>query len=713
MILFEQLLQEGSKKRFIDQIWNELEYDSNSVMALVTPNKPHNGNQMPTREEITKWVDSGAANSFLQKSNFNWQNFAAGKNDKNGVPLYVDLIRAYLEYKSNGGSRTERKEIAKKDPTEVFIQSGLKVCHQGQDTSGYDLVIMDKLENSKWIFVVPLNWEACKFMDSFGCGGQGAQWCIGYEKEPGYWEEHTEKGELFILAYTKNPNPEKDKLKYMITLSPNDTNDTQAWKQPDDPEDTIPLSRFKKFFGWDPNEMVAQFVPAICCDDNPYGYNAIGKWYESFEDFDQIEFYHEEDLVDNVFYYSEFSEYTPEMIYQKAKKEREMILDFEGATVDPKVLHADNNNGNFDIPTFLEFLNSCKVDKSILQFGIEFKNGKFDSVWYEPEAFPYGMKFWFGNCDIGKLYYCDYSDASLGLVIEESCSLGTLHWCSDEDSFYCLNVNSFEIRVREGSFNEEYDPPYEDEETYNEENEMEKFNESKKLKEENDSNFIFSKTINDLIEDNVERVEFTVFGKKHEISFDDPELKRIYYMILDTCQIYLIDEEYWSEPLYQIIEKVVGTGVEYDDLQAKKVSNRVRESKKLNENFILNRFHLIDGELNIGDTVYWHAFNRPLTGAASHDNIYAKVLDFDKDTGIIKVKTMPNGRPAYKGTFAYTKSVPKDGRVMNINLKDRDVYKLSFMGGIMNESQKKVFKEILNESSLFNNVLENSGYGVS
>ena len=74
-------------------------------------------------------------------------------------------------------------------------------------------------ENKDWIFVSPLTWEACKYFDSFECGGGKAKWCIGWERENRYWYNYVCQGFSFIMAFRKDfqehENKDKD-IKYMI-----------------------------------------------------------------------------------------------------------------------------------------------------------------------------------------------------------------------------------------------------------------------------------------------------------------------------------------------------------------------------------------------------------------------------------------------------------------------------------------------------------------
>src|SRR5574344_1124085 len=96
-------------------------------------------------------------------------------------------------------------------------------------------------ENDKFIFVLPLSYEACIWMDSFDCGGGGAKWCIGYEKSKFYYDKDYKEGNAFILAFNKYPTNLSKDLKYMIQVDPiklgNNINAGECWPQNDRSEE--------------------------------------------------------------------------------------------------------------------------------------------------------------------------------------------------------------------------------------------------------------------------------------------------------------------------------------------------------------------------------------------------------------------------------------------------------------------------------------------
>jgi hypothetical protein len=92
-------------------------------------------------------------------------------------------------------------------------------------------------ENDQFIFVLPLSYEACIWINSFNCGGGGATWAIGNRKEDGYYQHYTSNGYSFILAFNKHPTDLNNDLKYMIILNPfkfgNGYYEGKCWTQKD------------------------------------------------------------------------------------------------------------------------------------------------------------------------------------------------------------------------------------------------------------------------------------------------------------------------------------------------------------------------------------------------------------------------------------------------------------------------------------------------
>lgn len=299
--LFEQLLRED-KTRFVKKAVDAVKADPETGAFLDADD---------TIEKLTKFVNSGAADKYK----INWQ-------EKDGLKLYQQIDDAYTSWQSAGGSRKEKAAKLKADVNQLFKSSGLKVVDEGADTSSKDMVILTSLENDSFVFVMPLNWQACVWIDSFKCGGSGARWCIGYEQDDSYWDDYTGAGDIFILAFSKkeyaSPVKTADKLKYMIELPSieqrgyNDddwTEKLQAWLQSDQPDQTISGSNFKSFFGHTPDELLTAALIATgsdqdwiqdCWQDQIDELMDSGEFEETYYDLSKVE--HTDFVVGHVGY---------------------------------------------------------------------------------------------------------------------------------------------------------------------------------------------------------------------------------------------------------------------------------------------------------------------------------------------------------------------------------------------------------------------------
>lgn len=459
--LFNEMLtalKEASKKRFIDKVWNNPDFDESNVSLAMRDYDASNvgllNKGLPSAEDITKWIDSGAADKFLKSLNFNWQNFtfdAIGPDGK--TPLYIYLIDEYLKYMKEGGSRKNRQQALKLNPKEVFKSNKMLIAEEeGADTSDCDFVFLNSLENDKFIFVVPMNWQACKFIDSFECGGQGAKWCIGYANDDGYFNDYTKNGDLFICAYSKKKDAPKNELKYMIQLSQY-ISETRAWKQPDDPEDTIPIEKFDRYFGHNANEFIAAMQQHILVDDNVYSDNGLDKWFgdEGPSGVDEAYWYREDSLEDTAYYYSEFLNYTKDDLLRRFNGS-EVTIDCEHMNVSGAKLKASSSD-DVDIPTFVNFLK----DNGINAESITFENGTFEEVIWEPEACNGGADqcpdVYFDNCKIRTLRFDDLSGedgCTAGIILLKGCELNTLHWGVSEEDWENGIINSSGLHLTGG-----------------------------------------------------------------------------------------------------------------------------------------------------------------------------------------------------------------------------------------------------------------------
>jgi len=228
MIIFENILREASKARFI----NQLDISDNE------------------KEKWINFFDSPIGQQYSHK--INWQN----KDE-----VTIENFEKVKELADN--SNTKNKKKAYQD----LIGRDRKSLFEGKE--GFDLVY----ENNDWLFYTVDNYEAAVFCDSIECGGQGAKWCIGTKDNNEYWYRYQNGGDRFILVIRKG-DAGPDDLKYMIQVTnwedgpPNEENyedddgnidysgmylsdmataTYHIWNQPDENEDddeSLSLSKF-------------------------------------------------------------------------------------------------------------------------------------------------------------------------------------------------------------------------------------------------------------------------------------------------------------------------------------------------------------------------------------------------------------------------------------------------------------------------------------
>lgn len=173
MNIFENILREASKARFINQL-------------------------DISNEEKEKWIsffDSPIGQQYSHK--IDWQN-------KEEVTVEnFEKVKALADNSNTKNKKKAYNDLIKKDRKSLF---------EGKD--GFELVH----ENSDWLFYTVDNWEAAVFCDSVDCGGQGAKWCIGTKDTNEYWHQYQNGGDRFVLAIRKG-EAEPDDLKYMIQIT--------------------------------------------------------------------------------------------------------------------------------------------------------------------------------------------------------------------------------------------------------------------------------------------------------------------------------------------------------------------------------------------------------------------------------------------------------------------------------------------------------------
>lgn len=215
-------LQEADKSRFIKPIWKKIEA-SDGFKRCIQTISICGLHPVPEEKEIINFVNSGAADKYK----IDWNQYKLQYDDTEIQKLSdnaVQLIDAYLTWQVEKQAKEEKKANIQNLKKEFSNKDMYKVID----------------EVGSWIFVCPLCYEAAVFMDSYKCGGAGARWCIGYEKDNHYWNTYTgAQHKFFILAINTDLWGDDNYLKYMLEIGANSGKFYRAWKQNDDPNDTI------------------------------------------------------------------------------------------------------------------------------------------------------------------------------------------------------------------------------------------------------------------------------------------------------------------------------------------------------------------------------------------------------------------------------------------------------------------------------------------
>jgi len=223
--IFNQILTEASKARFINKADLTAEEKDKYIKFF---------NTHPNLDNLVKWQDP---------------------NDVTREKLESIYNMAIANSKEKKLSRQKYRQALDNGPAQLFL------------SRPDDFKIID--ENDKFLFVQVLTYEGAKFCDSPECGGQGAKWCIGYEKTDEYWKSYTrvidipeeddEEGlyddyengmynNTFILAFNKDIHVPQNKLKYMLRLRLDDSSG-EAWPQDDDANNTVDIKDWPEVFG--------------------------------------------------------------------------------------------------------------------------------------------------------------------------------------------------------------------------------------------------------------------------------------------------------------------------------------------------------------------------------------------------------------------------------------------------------------------------------
>ena len=446
MKLFEYILREADKSRFLKPLWDQFsdQLEDNNI----------------TYEELLSFVnkDDPLLKQQFEMRGINWQ-----KKGSDAM-LWVAIISAFNARKETNKQKEIEKAAYKAGDVISMIKSEkmLYLAGETEEATDCDFVHLPTLDNDKFTFVVPMTWDACRFCDSAKMGGEGAKWCIGYEQSDSYWKEYTGNGDLFILAFNneafkKGKNREEDTLKYMIQLS-DDYRNTVAWKQSDNPDEVIPINKLKKVFGHDPIEMVTAFANRIMCDDNVYTDNSNGSFYD-YENEEATYPWDENRLVDNEFYIKEFynGEYditskfkledgqiegsvNKQKVYDKGYSHFKLNCNCGRLSPGEMFIGGNFDKGIFDIPTLCDWLKQCGC-KNITDITI-IDADYIGKVMWEPDATDNKVDVYFENCYIQDLVFADYSDGETTINFDENCVVKNLIYSGDVDS---MNTDSIKL----------------------------------------------------------------------------------------------------------------------------------------------------------------------------------------------------------------------------------------------------------------------------
>ena len=102
-----------------------------------------------------------------------------------------------------------------------------------EDLNKFDFLILSKIEDENFMYVVPLNFKAFTFVNSYKCGGEGAKWCIGTKKDKKWYDDYFIKHNNFaIVALSKQREKNNIKTLYIIsngTCYASNQVDTHHW----------------------------------------------------------------------------------------------------------------------------------------------------------------------------------------------------------------------------------------------------------------------------------------------------------------------------------------------------------------------------------------------------------------------------------------------------------------------------------------------------
>ena len=308
-----------------------------------------------------------------------------------------------------------------------------------------------------------------------------AKWCIGYEKDDGYWKNYVDDNRyLFVLAFNKkeyaNKKREKNKLKYMLAFDPESIEESKAWVQDDNETLCIPCTEWKHKFGRSFNEILksidnADVISAVHFEEDGGEFFTSSPWVKS-------SLFDRDHVYENMYMTAE--DETSRVTYLDTLKETgfinncgEIIIDGDNKKLTSSMIYNyddKENKGVLDLPTLLDyiakntkpFLNNESYNKKV--FNLIIQNAYIENLIWEPEATSNNVKYIeLKNCNVNTLEWIDYSSGSYSLEFDKESNLKNITWGCSPDTFHSMFSSNLYLNGLEPNEN------YMDEDSYNDE----------------------------------------------------------------------------------------------------------------------------------------------------------------------------------------------------------------------------------------------------
>ena len=149
MKLFEYILREADKSRFLKPLWDQFsdQLEDNNI----------------TYEELLSFVnkDDPLLKQQFEMRGINWQ-----KKGSDAM-LWVAIISAFNARKETNKQKEIEKAAYKAGDVLSMIKSEkmLYLAGETEEATDCDFVHLPELDNDKFTFIVPMTWDACRFCE--------------------------------------------------------------------------------------------------------------------------------------------------------------------------------------------------------------------------------------------------------------------------------------------------------------------------------------------------------------------------------------------------------------------------------------------------------------------------------------------------------------------------------------------------------------------